>query len=302
MCANDRSVSEINRKILAGEARVHTEMELRDRMESGLDLAALDVDVVTMAFHSSMAKTAAMVVVPVTGRGVFTRAEKIYLNGVPGYPGPAPNERLGVVDTLVFADEGCDHAEDPHKAARLFTELLNNAEIQVECISVEGGTYKSSFLLQSLQYARMITYNTSIPLSRTNDGGDAIGANEHLGTIRVGSKVLLNKAPGIVIGCGTRGCSATLSLSAEMFEMDPGCLGEISGDLGPPIAHSVALAIPVVNAAVLQGVAGYLGRMQKSDAQGGFDESDESMAAYLKELVLNKAFLLNDSYDRPFCA
>jgi uncharacterized protein (DUF39 family) len=295
MCATDRSVSEINRKILAGEARVHTEMELRDHLESGVDLTTLDVDVITMAFHSSMAKTAAMLLVPVTGRGVFTRAEEIRLNGVTGYPGPAPNERLGVVDTLIFADQVCDLDEAGDKAARLFADMLNNAEISVECVSVEGGTYTSSFSLQTLQFARMVTYNTSIPLSRVNSGSDPLGANMHLGTLRVGSKVLLNKAPGIVVGCGTRDPSTSLSLSADMFEMDPTCLGEVSGEPGPPITHSVALAIPVVNTSVVESVAEYLGRMQKSSDQTGFHESDTSMATYLQELILSKAFLLNES-------
>lgn len=302
MSATDRSVSEINRKILAGEARVHTEMELRDHLKSGLDLAGLGVDVVTVAFQSSMAKTAAMIVVPVTGRGVFTRAKAIRLNGVPGHPGPAPNERLGVVDTLIFSDEVCGPAEDGHRAAKLFADMLNNEEIDVECLSVEGGTYKSSFSLQSVQFARMVTYNTAIPPSRTNNGKVTQGNNEHLRTLRIGSKVLLNKAPGIVVGCGTRGPSPTLSMSAEMYEMDPTCLGELSGVPGPPIAHSVALAIPVLDDAVLESMAGYLARMDSGDGRDGFQESDVRMAAYLKEQVLNKSFLLNDSSARSLMA
>lgn len=302
MCANDRSISEINGKIQAGTALVHTEMELRNLMESGQNLMALGIDVITMAFHSSIARTAAMLLVPVTGRGVFTRAEKISLNGVPGYPGPAPNERLGVVDTLVFADQVCDVAGDNHRAAKLFSDLLNNVEIGVECLSVEGDTYKSSFSMKSLQFARMVTYNTSIPLSRIHNGGDAHGTNEHLRTIRVGSKVLLNKAPGIVIGCGTRGPATTLSLSADMFDMDPKCLEEISGESGPPMAQSVALTVPVLNEAVLEGVTSYLRGMQIGSRNACFDESDEKVAIYLKDLVLKKEFMLNDSDVQSLCA
>ncbi len=304
MCANEQSISVINGKILAGEAKVYTEMELRDLMETGTDLMCLGVDLVTTAFRSSISGSAAMLLVPVTGRGIFTRAKKIWLNRVPGYPGPAPNERLGVVDTLIFTDQVCDDAEGDHTGAKLLVDVLNDDVIQVECLSVEGTTYHSSFSLKTLQFARMVTYNTFIPLSRINDGDDANGANEHLRTIRVGNKVLLNKASGIVVGCGTRGSSGknSLSLSADMFEMDPKCLVQTDGGVDSPVAHSVALTIPVLNVAVLESVTAYLGRMEPGENNRYFHESDEEMAAYLKELVLKREFMPADSDAEALCA
>jgi len=239
-----------------------------------------------------------MLLVPVTGRGTFTRAKKILLNGVPGYPGPAPNERLGVVDTLIFADQVCDATEgEDHCGAKLLVDILNNKEIRVECFSVEGDTYHSSFTMDRLQFARMVTYNTFVPLSRTNEGSDVNGMNEHLRTTRVGTKVLLNKAPGIVIGRGTRGSSGreALSLSADMFEMDPKCLVETTGEQGLPMALFITLAIPVLNASVMKSVAGYLGRMESGDNKRCFHERDEEAAAYLKELILRKDFTMIDS-------
>jgi uncharacterized protein (DUF39 family) len=298
-----QTISEINSKILAGEAKVHTEMELWNLMQSGTDPTSLQVDVITKAFRGGISGSAAMLLVPVTGRGQFTRAEKIWLNGVPGYPGPAPNERLGVVDTLVFVDQVPSDIKEGNRSAKLFLDLLNNREIQVECLSAEGDTYQSTFVLNTLQYARMVTYNTFIPMSCSNEGIDEDGVHDHLQTIRVGHKVLLNKAPGLVIGSGTRGSFVrnSLSLSADMFEMDPECLVEIPDDPGLPIAHSVALPIPVLNESVLGSVTKELSRRQPGSSTSCFHESDEKMAAYLKELVLKKEFTMTDSDTQVLC-
>lgn len=303
MCAFEQSISVINGKILAGEANVYTEMELRTLIESGVNLMSIGVDVITTAFRSSISGSAAMLLVPVAGRGTFTRAKKMWLNGVPGHPGPAPNERLGVVDTLIFADEICDESSEDHSGARLLVDILNNNQIRVECLSAEGDTYQSSFELSTLQFARMVTYNSFIPGSRINNGSDATSMNEHLRTIRAGNKVLLNRAPGIVIGCGTHGSSGreALSLSADMFEMDPRCLAEEVAETGWPIAHSVALTIPVLNESVLAGVAMYLGRMKADRDNRYFNESDEEMATYLRDLVLKKQFLMTDSDAQVLC-
>ena len=67
--------------------------------------------------------------------------------------------------------------------------------------------------------------------------------------------------------------------------MDPKCLVQPGGKLDLSMEHSVALTIPVVNAAVLEGVTSYLGRMATAENSPRFHESDEEMATYLKELV-----------------
>lgn len=303
MCAFEQSISVINSKILAGEAKVVTEMELRRGMESGENPMSLGVDLITTAFRSSISGSAAMLLVPVAGRGIFTRAKKMWLNGVPGHPGPAPNERLGVVDTLIFADEVSDETSQGPSGAKLFFDILSNNEISVECLAAEGDTYHSSFALGSLQFARMFTYNTFVPSSRINNGTDAGAMNEHLRTIRRGNKVLLNQAPGIVIGGGTHGSSsrAALSLAADMFEMEPIVLQDdaLSNDM--PSTYSVALTIPVLDESVLASVAMYLGRMKPDKDGRYFAESDEDTAKYLQDLVLKKKFLITDSDAQVLC-
>ncbi len=99
----DRSIAGINDRIARGDCVVAQLSELGRRQMS--EVQRETVDIVTMGFASPIRGTGAMLCVLVAGRGVFTRAEEIRLNGVPGVPGPAPNERLGLVDTMVLFGE-----------------------------------------------------------------------------------------------------------------------------------------------------------------------------------------------------
>lgn len=145
-----KEVSAINRKIAAGEAVVLTERELRTAAGNG-GSGMPEADVVVVACRADISGTSAMMVVPVAERGVFTRARKIWLNGVPGFPGPAPNERLGVVDTLVFADQ--QGKDGNYHGADLLADVIGGKEIAVECLSVEGNTYHGSFTMDRIQFA-----------------------------------------------------------------------------------------------------------------------------------------------------
>jgi uncharacterized protein (DUF39 family) len=267
-----KEVSVINRKIAAGEAVVLTERELRTA--AGDDGSGMpEADVVVVACRADISGTSAMMVVPVAERGVFTRAQKIWLNGVPGFPGPAPNERLGVVDTLVFADQ--QGKDGDYHGADLLADVIGGKEIAVECLSVEGNTYHGSFTMDRLQFARMYVYNSFLPAPAT----DAISR-----TIGVGSRILLNGAEGIVVGRGTRSSAQkrSLSLSAEMYRMDTP-LVEATGP-GVRAWNTVALAVPVVSEAVLRSLLAW-----SRDRQGG-PETDA--ADRLKGLIDRREFLL----------
>ena len=256
-----KDVSLINERILAGKAAVFTERELEEAAP-----ALSDVDVVTLSCPTAVSGSSAMLVVPVAERGVFTRAARIWLNGVRGFPGPAPNERLGLVDTLFFADE---HGKDAdYSGARLLRDLVERKEIGVECVSVEGDTYAGAFTMDDVQFARMYVYNAFLPAA----------AGGFLAAIGSGSRMLLNGAQGMVIGCGTRGSTdaPSLSLTAEMFEMDAALIGENGA------TNSLALAVPVLDQAVLDGLLAW-----PPDGGPG--------STRLKDLILAGDFLLTDT-------
>lgn len=292
-----KSISSINEKIGVGKAVVLTDIELKEIILGGREPGMADVDVVTISWHASMQGTAAMLCVPVAERGVFTRAKKIWLNGVPGLPGPAPNERLGVVDTLIFAGQSVSDKQNAYNGARLFFDLLNKKEIQVECLSEEGGNFKSTFTVDKLLFARMYVYNCFFNGLPKADAVGQYNPNRHFETIGPGSKVLLNKARGIVIGDGTRSSPErrSLSLAADMFDMDPDTMVSSENSSEPVIRNSIALPIPILNEGILMDLSAWL--MERNLERSGdvLRVPETEMARFLKELIVRGDFLLTKS-------
>lgn len=272
-----RSIEDINGKCRTKTAAVLTLEEIRRRLEAGEAPGSFDLDVAVAAFSCSMRGSAAMILVPVAGRGVFTRARRIWLDGVEAYPGPAPNERLGVVDALVFADQTVPEADGEAAGARLLLDILKGKRIDVECLSEEGQTYRNTFSLPDLEYARMVTYNTFLPSWLRLDALAPLGA---------GSTVLINLAPGLAIGHGTRhgAGKASLSLSADMLGMD---LASLSGK--DETTMSVVLPLPVTDDQVCAAVCAVA-----TEAGQALDE-DRETAERVKRILNEGTVPLTDS-------
>ncbi|MBI5968692.1 MAG: methanogenesis marker 16 metalloprotein [Deltaproteobacteria bacterium] len=283
-------IREINEKLKKGEAVVMTSSDFKEEVRRGHRFSVGEVDVVTCATRSVMSGTAAMFVVPVTGPGVFTRAEKIRLNGVPGVPGPAPNERLGVVDVLIHGTAHSKYDPMGYGGGHLFRDMLEGKEIHAEVESVDGRFFESHFTLKDLDFARFYTFRNNfmnymafanfknmpsyrenprsifaprylpqgMAISFSGNGGlSPLENDKKFRTIHVGSKVLLNKAPGVVVGSGTRSKpeKANLSIVADMLQMDPEFIGGFKTSDGPEITNSVALPISLLSQEVIDGVA-----------------------------------------------
>lgn len=285
-----RSISEINEKLKRGNAVILTTKEFKDEVRKGTKFKLGDVDAVTTATRAVTSGTSAMLLVPVSPRGAFSRARMLWLNGVPGIPGPAPNERLDVRDTLVHGTAASKY--DPHNygGGHLFRDMIEGKEIYVECESIEGKYFESHFRLDQLEFARMYNFRSArqryacfsnlknLPTYRdnprsifafrpmpVNSGITAHGSGELnplnndplLRAIRVGTKVLVNKAPGIVVGCGTRTEPGHVALSvvADMFEMDAEFMGgfRTSGWLEQTIG--VAIPIPILDQEAIDNIA-----------------------------------------------
>jgi len=300
MSERGKTVSIINGKIREGKAVVLSDREFLHEIRSGQPIRVSEFDVVTTAWNAAIVGTAVMFCVPVTKRGVFTRAKSIWLNGVPGFPGPAPNERLGVVDTLVFAEQISRSKQTIYDGARLFVDILQKEKVNVEVLSEEGDIYRSTFTLDQLQFARMYSYNCFL--------GDvpAVAAQADLPpspAIATGSTVLLNRAAGIVIGSGTQSGPGrdALSLSAELFGMDPELMTAADGNGGLVITNSIALAIPILDETDLKKLALWLSLKVPAAAGPGSQDHTGDMSRYLKELVIRGSFMLTDS-DMPALA
>jgi uncharacterized protein (DUF39 family) len=295
MAGREKSITSINKKIKEGSAVVLTEMEFIEEIRDGHKLKASDIDVVTTACCAETSGTAAMISVPVTGRGVFTRAHRIWLNGVLGYPGPAPNERLGLVESLVFASQPADDKGSNYNGARLFLDILRRKEIQAACLSLEGDMYETCFHLDEIEFARMYIYNCFFKKLSPEDKTSS--KTSHLKTIRGGSKILLNKAPGVVIGSGTGSAPEhrALSIAADMFGMDPEDMKESETETGKGIKNSVGLAIPVITEGVLRDLAACLLEERGQKVEDSTDTSEKNTTEYLKQCIQKGEFLLISS-------
>jgi uncharacterized protein (DUF39 family) len=234
-----RTITAINRRIRNGSSVVWTASKLLEHKRATPD----EVDIVAIAFESSLSGTAAMLCVPVAERGVFTRAESIWLNGLEGRPGPAPNERLGIVDTMIFAGTQREEAGSLYSGGRLLFDLIRGNEINVECLAVEGSRHAAKVRLADLEFARFYVYNAFVGHALPESVLNALGR---------GSRILLNGAQGIIVGCGTRddGLHRSWSLAANMQTMDPALIKDPNDAGADDLKNMIAVAIPILNQAI----------------------------------------------------
>ena len=277
-----RTIEEINKKIDNGNATVLTAEEVSRLVRDGEEPKAEDVDIVTTGTCGIMSGTAAIFHIPVAEAGAFKKAKSVLLNGVPGFPGPCPNEWLGSVDMIVY---GTSHSirESRYGGGFLFKDIVSGKDIEVEVESTDGEKLRSTVNINDMGTAQMIgtrlafkNYNSfvnptdkpvssifhAIDLEGPFKGFTFSGCGElnplqndpHMKTICACSKVLLNGAEGHVIGRGTRSSDEkpNMMITADMKRMDPHYLGGFKTGAGPEVFDSVAAAIPVIDDAILK--------------------------------------------------
>lgn len=279
---NIRSIEEINRKIEEGKATVLTAEEVSNLVRNGEEPKAEDVDVITTGTCGIMSGTAAIFHVKAGEPGSFKKAKSVLLNGVPGFPGPCPNEWLGSVDMILYGTAHSIYDED-YGGGFLFKDIVSGKDIEIEVESIHGEKIKSTVNMDDFGTARMIGTrlafkNYTAFLNPSNEPVASIfhaiemegpykglsfsGCGELnplqndpvMNTIKTGTKVLMCGSEGMVIGNGTRSApeKPNLMISADMYEMDPHFLGGFKTAAGPEVFNSVAAAIPVLNDEILK--------------------------------------------------
>ncbi|HEX7445142.1 MAG TPA: methanogenesis marker 16 metalloprotein, partial [Methanothrix sp.] len=279
-----RTIAEINERIKSQDAIVLTAQEVRDKVTDGEELALKDVDVVTTATRAIMSGTYAVLSFPMAEAGSFIRAEQARINGVPACIGPCPNERLGIVDLMIY---GTAYSKDraDYGGGHLFRDLVEGREVQVEVETSEGESLTNSICLDDIPYARIFSTrnafknyvafvnprNAPLPtifsalefppdLSCATVSGcgqlNPIKNDPNLETIGIGTRILLNGAEGFVIGTGTRSMPARPNLLglADMHQMSPEYMGGFITSAGPECIGSWAVPIPVLNESILESV------------------------------------------------
>lgn len=276
-----RSLQEIKEKISKGDATVLTAEEVSNLVMEGEEPKFEDVHVVTTGTCGVMSGTAAILHVKVGEPGSFKKARKILLNGVPGFPGPCPNEWLGSVDLIVY---GTSHSiyDDNYGGGFLFQDIIRRNEIEIEAESTHGELIKTTATIDDMGTAQMMgtrlafkNYTAFVNPSQESvasifnavnmegpfEGLSFSGCGElnplqndpHTRIIKEGARVLLAGSQGLILGPGTRSSveKPNLMISADMKQMDPLFVGGFKTAAGPEVFNSVAAAIPILNEDIL---------------------------------------------------
>jgi len=270
-------LEEIRERIRNKSAVVLTASEFKTEIaeRSAGDLLH-EVDIVTCGTCGVMSGTYAVLSVPVVPPGSFLRADSITLNGVPAIPGPCPNERLGLVDLIVY---GTAHASGRYGGGHLFRDIIADRDLHVE-VSAEGKTFETEISGHALPHARLFTTRSafknytaiinrstkpvstifsSIPLAgksrqATVSGCGEINPLENDPTLRFltpGTPILVNGGSGFVIGTGTRSSRdhPNIAVHGDMAEMNPYFCGGFHTSAGPECLTSIGTAIPLIDTA-----------------------------------------------------
>jgi putative methanogenesis marker 16 metalloprotein len=279
---NIRSIAEINQKIERGEATVLTAEEVSNLVREGEGPKAEDVDVVTTGTCGIMSGTAAVFHIPAGEPGSFKKAKSVFLNGVPGFPGPCPNEWLGSVDMMVYGTAHSIYGDD-YGGGFLFNDIVSGKDIEIEVESIDGKIIRSTTNINEMGMARMIgtrqafknytaflnpaeepvaSIFNAVEMEGPFKGLSFSGCGElnplqndpTMKTIKTGTKVLVCGSEGVIIGQGTRSSpeKPNLMISADMQDMDPHFLGGFKTAAGPEVFNSVAAAIPILSDEILK--------------------------------------------------
>ena len=282
--ASSKSIAEINERIASGDAVVMTAQEVCDAVLGDEDLTLKDVDVVTTATRAIMSGTYAVLSFPIGEPCSFTRAEHAWINGIPASIGPCPNERLGIIDMMVF---GTSHSKEKsnYGGGHLFRDLVEGSDVQVEVETEDGKSFEKSIRLVDIPYARIFSTRNAFKnyVAFVNPGNaplptifsaldfppnltcatvsgcgqlNPIKNDPNLETIGIGTRVLINGAQGFVIGTGSRSMASRPNLLglADMHQMNPEYMGGFVTSAGPECIGSWAVPIPVLSESILENI------------------------------------------------
>ncbi len=279
-----KTIEEIQDKLDSNEAVVLTAEELKNKLKNDEKVTIDDVDVVTCSTSGVMSGTAALLHMQITEPGLFNKAKEVYINGIPAYPGPCPNELLGSVDVILYATKASETIED-YGGGFLIKDLLDKKEVDVKVIDIEDNEFTTTVTLDDLKTARIIgtrmafkNYNSftnpepraqkSIFYNNEMEGpynsysfsgcGDInpLQNDPDQKIIKPNTKILLNGAQGVVIDNGTRSSSEkpNLLLTADMKDMDSYYVGGYKTAMSSEVFDSVAIPIPVLDEEVLENL------------------------------------------------
>ncbi|MGZ7134011.1 MAG: methanogenesis marker 16 metalloprotein, partial [Halobacteriota archaeon] len=241
--------------------------------------------VVTCGTKGIMSGTYATLSFRATAPNVFETAQMAWLNDVPAFVGPCPNERLGLLDLIVYGT-AVSRSDTKYGGGHLFRDIVKGNDIDFELLTTMGQLIKGRTNLQDMQFARLSAtrnvfknYNAFVnpddsciksifsvtclegPYKEASFSGcgelNPLEKDPQLETIGVGTKALFNGAIGFVTGTGTRSSAQKPNLSgyAPLEGMNPRYVGGFNTSAGPDVFCSWAIPIPILNTSLLENVS-----------------------------------------------
>ncbi len=277
--APPRTIAEINHKISTGDVAVYTASEFCDMVRADEDVR--DVDVITSGTAGIMSGTYATLSFQATEPNVFDTAQAAWLNGVPAFVGPCPNERLGWLDLVIFGT-AVSKRDHRYGGGHLFKDIAKRHSIEFEVITSSKQQLEGDITPDEMQFATLSAtrnvfknYNAFVnpnegcvssifsvtclegPFKEASFCGcgeiNPLEKDPGFETIGIGTKALFNGAVGYITGVGTRSSIQRPNLSgyAQLRSMDPRYVGGFNTSAGPDVICSWAIPIPITNQRVL---------------------------------------------------
>jgi len=285
-----RTYSEINRKISKDKAVVLTVQELIEKIRDGENVSFDDVDVITTATKALMSGIAGIFSFRLTPPKKIRKFIKVSLNGIAAFPGPCPNEFLGIVDLILY---GTNHSTtiENYSGGMLFRDLVEGKTIKVCAEGENGELLERELTLDDMQFARMMGTRQAIKnyFAMVNPSPDPVetifsvlplaGDKKQLtfsgcgamnpfqndpdaDVLGVGTKILVNGSEGYIFGPGTRNdkLKPNMQTIADFKGMKPEYMGAFETSYGLENICSIAVPIPILNEKVFK-------QLLKSDSE-----------------------------------
>ena len=275
--AKIRKLSEITKKIENRTATVITVQELINRISDGEKLKFEDVDVVTTATKGLMSGIMGVFSFRLSPPKTLRKFTQVSINGIQAFPGPCPNEFLGIVDLIIYGTAQSKTIEN-YCGGSLFRDLVEGTSVEIIGISSEGETVEKETTLEDMQFAKLMgtrqaikNYNAMIncesykvdtifsclpfEANKTQITFSGCGAlnpfqnDPKFETFGVGSPILVNGSIGYLIGPGTRNYieKPNMMTVAPMIDMKPEYMGAFKTSYGLEPICSIAAPIPILN-------------------------------------------------------
>ncbi len=279
-----RKLSEIRKKINNGSAIILTVQELIDQISAGKKVKFEDVDIVTTATKGLMSGIMGIFSFRLSPPKTLRKFTEVDINGIPAFPGPCPNEYLGIVDLLIYGTTQ-SRTIDNYCGGSLFREIVEGKSLEVLAKSAEGETIEKIMNLEDMQFAKLVgtrqaikNYNAMIncetryidtifsclPFSpnKTEITFSGCGAlnpfqnDPEFESFGVGSPILVNGNIGYLMGPGTRNYieKPNMMTIASFDGMKPDYMGAFKTSYGLEPICSLAIPIPILNERIFNNI------------------------------------------------